>query len=144
MQNSVTNSARLVYSHAFSVYLNFAKFSNISFTDTPPVSEELLMAFSTHCFQELLLSYSTIKLYLCGIRFHYLASDMSTPRVYYQGANNSLPRLHLVLNGIKKSSQHSPRTSLPITHKILQSLCLRLQHGLFSSLLILCFKPYSW
>ena len=39
----------------------------------PPISEDILIYFVVQCLKNLKLLHTTIKLYLCGIRFHYVS-----------------------------------------------------------------------
>jgi hypothetical protein len=42
----------------------------------PPLSEEFLVHFATHCHINLGLKYSTIKLYICGIIYKFLEAGI--------------------------------------------------------------------
>ena len=64
------------------------------------MSEDLLIYFVTHCQSVLKLKYSTIKLYLAGIRFHGINHFSVNP--LYDKFGNVLLRLENVLIGIKK------------------------------------------
>ncbi|KAL5004611.1 hypothetical protein ScPMuIL_018067, partial [Solemya velum] len=70
-----------------------------NFYGLPPISEDILIYFVAHCFQILHIQYSTIKLYLCGLRFHYRRQGQN-PLVTQAGL--PLPRLASILQGIKK------------------------------------------
>jgi hypothetical protein len=45
----------------------------------PPISEDILIYIVAHCFKNLKLLHTTITLYLCGIRFHYVKSNCEHP-----------------------------------------------------------------
>ena len=45
----------------------------------PVVSEDIVMLYIAHCYKTLKLSYTTIQLYLCGIRFAYLKAGIPYP-----------------------------------------------------------------
>lgn len=64
------------------------------------VSEDLLLYFVAHCQSVLKLKYSTIKLYLAGIRFYGINSYGVNPLCDKNG--NNLVRLDNMLMGIKK------------------------------------------
>jgi hypothetical protein len=129
MQQSVASSTRKTYQAGYECYKKFSLLNNLGLQqDMPPVSEDLLMAFAAHCFNSLDMSYATIKLYICGIRFIYITSGLSGPF----DAHSPLNRLQLVLKGIKKSGTNSTKTRLPITVDVLHSICGRLQLGMFS------------
>lgn len=77
-------------------------------------TEDTLMHFATYCLDSLNLSYQTIKLYLCGIRHHHLSQGIPNPFTLEE----KLPRLQLLLNGIKRQQNyHRPRRK-PITTNI--------------------------
>ena len=63
------------------------------------------------------LAWQTIKLYLAGTRHYLMLHDLSTPF-----RDEQLPRLQLLLRGIKRISSRSsaPRPRLPITPTILR------------------------
>lgn len=82
-----------------------------------PVSEDLLLLFVAYCFSALHLSYSTIKLYLCGIRFLCLERNISHP------SSSALPRLHAILNGVKRRQVRRTLTRYPVTFNVLKQVC---------------------
>ena len=79
------------------------------------------MFYVTHCFQNSQLQHSTIKLYLCGIRFHFICKTGVNPLVTHD--ESMLPRVFLLLQAIKKTQIPTNRIRLPITHDILVKLC---------------------
>jgi len=100
----------------------------------PPVTEDLLFIFFVaHCVRVLHLKATTIKLYLCGIRFCYMRAGCGNPLQTNDG--NSLSRLNTVMRGVKKQQGLSTRPRLPITFDILQRLCSFLRAGSFSPFL---------
>jgi hypothetical protein len=73
MQHAVAESTKKVYQTGFECYCKYMRLSNVWLNSSmPPISEGNLMAFVTHCSKNLSLVFSTIKLYLCGIRHHYI------------------------------------------------------------------------
>ncbi|CAG2186512.1 unnamed protein product [Mytilus edulis] len=94
------------------------------------VSEDLLIYFVAHCQSVLKLKYSTIKLYLAGVRFHGVNFDNVNPLCDKFG--HTYQRLQNVLNGVKKSESKPLRQKLPITFKILQEIVTCLQCGFFN------------
>lgn len=96
----------------------------------PEVSEDILIYFLAHCHQALSLRYTTIKSYLCGIRFEYLRAGRSSPLL----DNNGQPyqRLEAIFRSIKKLQGQSTSRRLPITAPILRTLCQTLRAGVFS------------
>jgi hypothetical protein len=100
-------------------------------TALPVISEQLLMFFVTHCVVNLGLAYSTIKLYLAGIRNLYVTQGLPNPLVNALG--QPLLQLGQVLRGIKKSQVNNVRPRLPITSDIVQKICNVLHDGMFGS-----------
>lgn len=98
--------------------------------DTPqPASEQTLMSFSAYCFNVLRLTYPTIKLYLAGVRYHFLKRGIPNPM--YDGVPPAgLHRLNMVLRGIKKQ-QNTREKRFPITYAVLERLCSSLSCGFF-------------
>ena len=72
--NALSANTRLAYRTGLQCLLTFLTMSGVIFNlpNLPAVSEEMLIYFVTHCYTSLHLKWSTIKLYLAGIRFHYL------------------------------------------------------------------------
>lgn len=129
MLNAIAPSTRRAYNTGWTCYQKYLLLSNVcQGAGTLPVSEELLMTFAAHCFHDLHLSYGTIKLYICGVRFHVILSGLPNPFT----DPPSLDRLHLVLKGIKRTGTGPHSTRLPITIEILRALSTRLRTGLFS------------
>jgi hypothetical protein len=115
-------------------YIRFVVLRGLQFTasELPPVSEQLLIYFVAHCDQYLHLAYTTIKLYLSGIRYFYLRIKGFNPLESSSGYTSTC--LHTVLTGLKKKQSlcHvSKRTRLPITMSILHRICVLLQSGVF-------------
>ena len=100
----------------------------------PKISESVLIAFVTYCQQSLHLRYDTIKLYLAGIKFHYIKSN----NVDIFAGNLQLP---YILRAVKKTQSNASRgLRLPITFSILQELCTCLTSGVFSPFLDLMYS----
>lgn len=97
----------------------------------PPINEDILIYFITHCYEIMKLQLSTIKLYLCGIRFQFLQHSGVNPLSTLEG--NSLPRLAMLLQAIKKSQVSRKRIRLPITFTVLTKLCGALQCAFYTS-----------
>lgn len=135
LNRSIADSTRTVYNSAFDSYRKFIDMNNIGdSTDLPPVSEDLLIQFVAHCYKNLQLAYTTIKLYLTGIKFKYIVAGVPSP--FYDpagtGSGENLLRLQMVLKGVQRSTSCKSRTRLPITRDIIQVLSSRLQLGFFS------------
>lgn len=94
-------------------------------TGLPPVTEDSFIYFVTYCHSCLKLKWTTIKLYLAGIRFHYLQAGYGNPF-------NATDRLQCILRGIKRSQINVSKPRLPIDSKVLKQICSLLKNGLFS------------
>ena len=90
----------------------------------PPISEEILIYFVAYCFRHLNLQYSTIKLYVCGIRYKYLQSNVQSP--FEKPDQSNLKKLALVLKSVKRLQGAMPRIRLPITFDILEKICYKI------------------
>ena len=127
-------NTRNVYSTGYKCFIQFCGdhitgFNSRSF-NISKVSEDLLIYFVAHCQSVLKLKYSTIKLYLAGVRFHGVNFDNVNPLCDKFG--HTYQRLQNVLNGVKKSESKPLRQKLPITFKILQEIVTCLQCGFFN------------
>lgn len=129
--NAVTRKTNSLYDIGFSHFKRFLLLNNASISSPPPVSEDILVYFIAHCFQNLKLKYTTIKLYLCGVRHAYLKSGCTNPLETSNGI--MFPRLTLLLNSIKRIQGMHTRTRLPITFPILTKICQRLRKGVFNN-----------
>ncbi|CAG2204561.1 unnamed protein product [Mytilus edulis] len=104
--SAIANTTRTVYD------IGFRKF-------------ETFMLLNAHCFKVLSLQYSTIKLYLCGIRYKYVQGNQNDP---LQSAHNTpLIRLDYVFKFCKRLQKTKNHIRLPITFEILEKIvnCLR-------------------
>ena len=96
----------------------------------PDITENTLVYFVTHCAKALNLKHSTIKLYLCGIRFKYMQAGIQSP---FTTDKNNMPRLATILKAIKKNQGTSAKLRKPITYNILTSICTVLRGGVFDA-----------
>lgn len=132
--SALTSSTRGVYHTGFTAYTTFLLLSGVYWISAlPPVSEDLLMFFVAHCFRTLSIKASTIKLYLCGIRYTYMRAGHANPLVARNG--QAFARLNTILNGVKKQQGVTRKPRLPITFSILEKICLLLRSGVFSPFL---------
>lgn len=95
----------------------------------PPVNENLILMFISHCVRQG-LSYTSIKLYLCGLRFFYLTHLGYNPLEISPGQISH--RITHALTGLKKTQ--TPQHKLvrqPITFDILSIICETLKSNLF-------------
>lgn len=133
VQRSLASTTRAQYECGYQSYTVFLRMSGVVWnqnTEMPPLTEESLMHFATHCFKSLKLKYSTIKLYICGIRYRYL--EAGVPNVFDNRGSANLPRLESVYRGIKRSETKVKKIRLPITVDILRKICIKLRNGCFS------------
>jgi hypothetical protein len=64
----------------------FLALDNVHWISFPLISEAILILFVAHFFSVLRLQYSTIKSYLCGVRFAYIL-EIYTTRLQLQTAD---------------------------------------------------------
>lgn len=134
--NSLSKSTKQTYRTALQCFLTFMTMHGVRTTPSslPAINEDHLIYFVSHCKQGLKLQFDIIKLYLAGIRFHYLRTGHNDPTA-------RADRSSYILRGIKKSQHNITKTRLPVTSHILQQLCTLLQQGCFSpyvDLMLLC------
>ena len=87
----------------------------------PPISEDILIYFHT-----------TIKLYLCGIRFHYVKSNCEHP--FDSAHESTILRLNMIMRDVKRiQGEHNPKQRLPITFQVLERICNSFRSGVFST-----------
>ena len=134
LKHSIAPRTRNQYECGFSAYITFLSMTGVLWNnvDMPPLTEEALMHFATHCFKNLHLKCATIKMYICGIRHKYLESGQLS--IFSNGAEK-LYRLEAIYRGIKKSEHKSTKPRLPITFSLLSDICQRLRKTFFT--------PYS-
>lgn len=129
MRQSIAPSTQAVYGSAVNVFIKYCLLEVPNYANAhlglPPISEDILINFATHCHTVLHVKHSTIKLYLSGIRFHYLVH--STTQLEFA----NMQRLHILLRGIKRSNITESKPRHPITGSILKALCEHLDKGLF-------------
>ncbi|XP_076086765.1 uncharacterized protein LOC143057348 [Mytilus galloprovincialis] len=111
--SAIANTTRTVYDTGFRKFETFMLLNGFQFSNLPPISEDILIYFIAHCFKILSLQYSTIKLYLCGIRYKYV--------------QDLIMLLDYVLNSVKRLQKTKNHIRLPITFEILEKIvnCLR-------------------
>ena len=126
--NSVSKSTRAAYNTGYKTFIQFLLLQGLIFDCSilPQTTENNLVDFVAYCFQKLKLKYSTIKLYLCGIRHAYMVQGVTSPFV-----NMNFQRLHAALTGIKRIQGLNRNPKMPITGNILFQLCQRIEKGFF-------------
>lgn len=133
---SISPQTAQTYLTAIHHLLRFAALWGIIFVgQLPPLTEDTLIYFVSYCHHRLHLRFNTIKLYLAGIRFHYLRAGLANPFL------NS-DRLNCILRGIRKSQGTIPaQKRFPIKFDLLKSMCQVFNRGIFSpcvDLMLLC------
>ena len=130
LTNSVSQSTRKAYETGLRTFIQFLLLQGLAFdcSKLPAVCENNLVEFVAYCFQQLKLKFSTIKLYLSGIRYGYMISGIASPF-----DNMLLQRLHASLLGIKRIQGSHSSPKMPITADILSKLCQCLDSGYFDN-----------
>lgn len=132
--NSLSKSTLSTYKSALSCFLSFLVLHRLVtpwLPDTLPlISEDILMKLVTFYQDSLHFRFETIRLYLAGIRFHYVKNGMGHPLA-------KRLRLPYILRAIKRNQPNMSVESkrLPITFPILQNLCSALDRGVFTPFL---------
>lgn len=130
-----------VYKSALTCFLTFVAVQACcapwSVGSLPIIDEDILIAFVTYCQLNLSLRYDTIKLYLAGIRYHYVKEGSGDPLA-------SALRLPYILRAINRTQDNSSRKQrLPLTFPIVSKLCAHLKSGMFDpftdTMLTCCF-----
>ncbi|XP_063425851.1 uncharacterized protein LOC134709631 [Mytilus trossulus] len=127
---AIASKTRSAYETGFKHFERFMLLNNFKFNYLPPISEDILIYFTAYCFHFLKLQYSTIKLYLCGIRYKYLKNNCKDP--LESDYNTPLDRLSYILNSVKKLQKPNNKKRLPITFDILEKIIFRLRQGVFT------------
>ncbi|CAG2204821.1 unnamed protein product [Mytilus edulis] len=133
IHNSIASSTRSQYEHGFKSYKNFLCLSGFKWddkTDMPPLTEDILMHYATHCHENLKIKCSTIKMYICGLRYIYLQSGVQC--LFSDCCSSKLLRLETIYRGIKKQEVKSSRKRLPLTYDIIRNMITVLHKGIFS------------
>ncbi|XP_033745626.1 uncharacterized protein LOC117331140 [Pecten maximus] len=128
---SIAPSTRRSYSTWFDKYIQFLLFSGLIasvYLPNLPVSESYLIQFVAYCFSSN-ISYATIKLYIGGVRFMCLEKNIPYP--YSQ----EMPRLHSILNGVKRLQVKKTKSRHPITFHILEKICNYLSNSVHDLML---------
>ena len=116
LSQSVNISTQQSYSTGFETFLTFILMQRLfTYGSTLPIlTEDLLLSFISYCYHQLQLKYSTIKLYLCRIRYNYLVQT-SYPVIDI----SALPRLHAALTCIKRLQGTDKLQKRPITRQLM-------------------------
>lgn len=123
-QRSYNTGAR-----SFRVFVSMHNIGNATIQGLPQCNSELLELFVCHCVKNLKISYSTIKLYLAGVRNLYIMAGLGNPLCNAQGQVHAT--LELLLRGVKKSCVAKTMTRKPVNGYILTAICEKLTNGMF-------------
>lgn len=129
---AVNDSTLKNYDTALNSFKTFLLLNNLAtnMDKLPAVSEDVLLLYIAHCYKTLQLKYTTIKMYLCGIRFWYLRTGVTCPLI--RTDMSSSLRITALLNAVKRLQGQTTRPRYPITATILNQMCAILQTGYLS------------
>ena len=132
LNHAVSSRTLSSYNVGVDLYKRFLLLQGFVWKDNelPPVSEILLMRFVAYCDEHKNLKYSTVKLYLCGIRFYYLRFGGFNP---IECNGRPMICLKTILIGLKKKVPNVKSIRLPITVNILYRMCKLLRSNIFSN-----------
>ena len=131
MTIALSRTTRLTYNSGVKAYFTFTAMYTIPKVqyNIPLCTENILMYFVAHCQVTLKLSFATIKSYLAGIRHFYISHGVSNP--FNGPGTDALQRLRIMLRGVKKCQLPTAPRRGPISGTMLQTLCQKLNIGLF-------------
>jgi len=131
LKTPIAPRTRTQYECGYSAYVTFLSMIGVLGANScmPPLTEESLIHFATHCFKNLHMTCSTIKMYICGIRYKYLESGKNS---VFSNASDKLYRLDALYRGNKKNESHSTKPRLPITFVLLRDICHLLRQKYFT------------
>lgn len=117
--SAVSQTTYKVYQSGLQAFLTFMTMSGFVWKgELPPISEDILLQFVAHCAKRVYLCHSTIKSYLCGVRFMYLRAGIDNP-----WTTGSLTRLQFIVNSVKRNQGCTVNKRMPITSTVLFKLC---------------------
>ncbi|XP_062607287.1 uncharacterized protein LOC134269078 [Saccostrea cucullata] len=129
--HALSRSTLMAYEAGMDSYTKFLLLHGTTWDDgsLASVIERLLMRFAAFCDEHKQIKHSTIKLYLCGIRFFYLKQGGFNPMLK---DGKPLECLKTILVGIKKKQGSTSKcVHLPITMPILSQMCNLLKMSVF-------------
>ena len=130
--NAVSARTLSAYQTGLRSFQQFLLMNNLAqhMDPLPRVSEDVVCLYIAHCYQTLHLRHTTIKLYLCGIRFEYLRAGVPCPLIAH---DDSSVRINTLLNAVKRIQGQVKRPRHPIDSTILNKMCDCLVAGYVSS-----------
>ena len=129
---AVATSTHKLYSTGWRTFCNFMTLSGIYdfFKLNDGDRHDLFVNFVTYCADTLFLSYTSIKSYLCGVKYHVCCRGGPDPYTFSGG--QPFLRLQYVLKGIKKNRGITTQPRLPVTIDILTSMVSALNRGVYN------------
>ena len=127
-EHATSTGTAKTYETALKTYKRFCSISGEQSLPhkLPTLSEELLIILAIFCCNSMSLKHATIKIYLSGIRFHYIKSGAKF-------LSERMERLGYIMKAIKRRQDNiSTIPRLPITAEILSQIITLLQQGCFS------------
>lgn len=130
--NALSERTMDTYSTAVKSFKTFLLLNNISseVKMLPEVSEDVFLLYIAHCYRNLQIKHSTIKLYLSGIRFEYLKTGTMCPLI--STGNFYSSRINALLHAVKRIQGQTKHPRHPITASVLNHMCSLLDNGYVS------------
>lgn len=119
---SIGANTRRMYQSGLNSYQDFLNHFSLRGNSTelsPFPTEEILLSYIFYCHEIKKVTYSTIKCYLSGIRFHFIVSVGINP---FKEGGGTLERLQIILRAVKKCQIPRPVKRLPITAPIITDM----------------------
>jgi hypothetical protein len=141
MDKALNKSTLRMYSSAWNIFKRFTLMHGVPdiLQCQDRVREQCFMCFVIFCKEQLKINYSSIKSYLCAIKYFFSrSSQIHDPFMYHHGT--PFTRLDLVLRGIRKSGTTSQLQREPITVPILSAMIHSLKAGLLGNYLDVMFQ----
>ena len=130
MEKAVSTSTLNQYKNGFKIFKRFMIMSGFNWENNcPTINENNILQFVSYCHFNLNIKSTTIKQYLCAVRFHYIVYDQDNLFTN----DIKLVRVETMLKGIKKSEITTVKKRLPLTNNIIKDIVVILRKGYFKS-----------
>jgi hypothetical protein len=131
IDQALAPNTQKLYSTGWKTFRTFLQLSDIKdiFGVTDTVRQKTMMAFTAYCADSLCISYTTIKSYLCAIKYFFARSGSPDPLTFTGG--QSFTQLQLVLRGVRKVQGSVTNKREPVTIDLLSSMIRVLGRGLY-------------
>ncbi len=133
IQNAALSpSTRQVYASGVKCFKTFCSIYGYlhDLVSLPVPTEKLFIAFIVYCAKRKFIAFSSIKLYLAGVRHAYIIRGLGDPLKDKSGHEWDL--FKLTLKGVRNVARGKSLHRLPITASILKDMCKVLSKGVFS------------